>query len=64
MRELITHKISILVTLIGAVGGFCYWYFIGCATGNCGITANWETSIGFGALTGWLVGGNMTKENK
>lgn len=63
MKGLTSYKFSIIVSLIGAVGGFCYWYFIGCATGNCGITSNWETSIGFGALTGWLVG-DMAKEKQ
>lgn len=42
--------------LIGTVAGFLYWNFIGCASGNCGITANWYTSMAYGSLMGWFVG--------
>ena len=56
MKFFISNKISIIIAFIGAAIGFSYWYFIGCATGNCGITANWYSSIGFGAIMGWLVG--------
>lgn len=42
--------------LLGAFAGFLYWNFIGCASGNCGITANWYTSMAYGALMGWFVG--------
>ena len=51
-----SHKLSIIVSIIGAIGGFSYWYFIGCATGSCGITANWYSSAGFGSIIGWIVG--------
>jgi hypothetical protein len=63
MKRLRKYKASIIVALIGAAGGFCYWLFIGCASGNCSITANWETSTGVGALMGWLVG-DMAKQKK
>ena len=26
--------------LIGAIGGFAYYYFIGCSSGSCPITSN------------------------
>ena len=64
MKWITTHKISLGTALIGAAGGFCYWYFVGCASGNCGITANWETSMGTGALMGWLVGDMAKEKNK
>jgi hypothetical protein len=63
MKWLIKYKASITMSLIGAAGGFCYWYFVGCASGNCGITANWETSMGFGTLMGWLVGDMKKNKN-
>ncbi len=50
------YKSPIIVALLGSIAGFLYWNFIGCATGNCGITANWESSIGFGAVMGWFIG--------
>lgn len=53
---ILKKKIAFIAMLIGALAGFLYWNFIGCATGNCGITANWYTSLAYGALMGWLVG--------
>ncbi len=43
--------------IIGAGAGFAYWYFIGCNTGTCPITANWYSSTGYGLLMGGLLGG-------
>ncbi len=51
-----TYKIPLVVAFLGALVGFLYWNFIGCSTGTCGITANWESSMGFGAIMGWFVG--------
>lgn len=45
-----------LVVLLGAVGGFAYYYFIGCASGACPITSNPYISTGYGALVGGLTG--------
>tara|TARA_B100000809_G_scaffold73340_1_gene71123 strand:+ start:5339 stop:5569 length:231 start_codon:yes stop_codon:yes gene_type:complete len=56
MKSVIKYKFPIIVSLIGATGGLAYWYFIGCASGNCGITANWYSSIAVGSVMGWLVG--------
>ena len=56
MNWLLKYKLHLIIALLGAVGGFLYWNFIGCTSGNCGITANWHTSMGFGAIMGWLVG--------
>lgn len=53
---ILRKKIAVIVMIIGAAAGFLYWNFIGCATGNCGITSNWHTSMAYVALTGWLVG--------
>ena len=53
---ILKKKIALIMMMIGAIAGFLYWNFIGCASGNCGITANWYTSIAYGALMGWLVG--------
>tara|TARA_B100000809_G_C15093848_1_gene514239 strand:- start:1174 stop:1407 length:234 start_codon:yes stop_codon:yes gene_type:complete len=53
---ILKKKIALIVLAIGAVAGFLYWNFVGCASGNCGITANWHTSMAYGALMGWLVG--------
>ncbi len=43
-----------LPVLIGATGGFAYYYFIGCLSGTCPITSNPWTSTGYGALLGLI----------
>lgn len=39
--------------LAGGVGGFCYWYFVGCTTG-CAITSSPVNSTLYGSVMGAL----------
>lgn len=40
--------------VIGAVAGWCYWKFVGCASGSCPITSSpWNSSV-YGAVMGLL----------
>jgi hypothetical protein len=48
------NKLSIIGAVIGAVGGFTYWKFIGCASGTCKITSNPLNSTLYFALLGAL----------
>lgn len=41
--------------LIGAILGFAYYYFIGCASGTCPLTSNPYTSTGYGSLIGLVL---------
>jgi len=50
------RKISVIFLLIGGLGGFLYWRFVGCSTGNCPITSHWYASSLYGMLLGWLIG--------
>jgi len=47
--------LSIAGLLVGAGGGYLYYYFIGCNSGSCAITSNPYMSILWGALLGYLV---------
>ncbi len=52
-------NINILLTavlaVLGALGGFLYYKFVGCVTGTCPITSNpWSSSV-YGAVLGILV---------
>lgn len=38
--------------LLGSIGGFAYYHFIGCASGTCPITSNPYISTAYGALIG------------
>ena len=44
-----------LAIVLGACGGFAYYYYIGCASGTCAITSNPWISTMYGALLGWLI---------
>jgi len=42
--------------LIGAAGGYAYWYFVGCQGGSCPIYSIWYRSTAYGAVMGTLLG--------
>ena len=52
-----------LPIVIGAGGGFAYYYFIGCSSGSCPITSNPYISTVYGAIIGvvWGVGAYRSK---
>jgi hypothetical protein len=52
-----------LPIVIGAGGGFAYYYFIGCSSGSCPITSNPYISTVYGAIIGvvWGVGTYKSK---
>ena len=41
--------------VIGAVAGFAYYRFIGCASGTCPITSNPWISTLYGAIMGFMI---------
>lgn len=48
---------------VGAVGGYAYYYWVGCTTGSCPITSQPVTSTLYGALLGGLLL-NIFQKNK
>ncbi|AFR35374.1 DUF6132 family protein [Riemerella anatipestifer] len=48
------HKLSIVGAIIGAVGGYLYWMFVGCSTGTCAITSKPINSTLYGGVRGAL----------
>ncbi|MDL2266323.1 hypothetical protein LJC43_08080 [Parabacteroides sp. OttesenSCG-928-G21] len=57
MIKTIFKKYGLTLTglIIGALGGYLYWLFIGCTTGSCPITSSpLYTSI-WGAIIGGLI---------
>lgn len=56
-------RISIF-SLLGALAGYAYYYFIGCKSGTCPITSNWEISTLYGLIAGIIIGlpSNKKKE--
>lgn len=56
-------KISMFI-LIGGIGGFAYYYFIGCRTGTCPITQNPYISTSYGMLIGLIISFDSKKKQK
>lgn len=50
--------------LVGAIGGYLYWHFIGCSSGACPITGNPYISTGYGAMLGVLLFSSFSRKNK
>ena len=54
-------------TVLGALGGFFYWKYVGCVSGTCTIKSNWYLMIPWVMLMGFLVGsvaGDLIRKGK
>ncbi len=56
------NKLYIIGALLGAIGGFFYWKFVGCSAGTCAITSKPLNSTLYGALMGSLLLSLLKKE--
>lgn len=56
--------ITVLGGLIGVIGGYAYWYYVGCVSGTCPITSSPLNSSLYGALMGGLLFSNFNKKKK
>jgi len=64
MERIIKNKLTIAGVLIGAVGGYLYYAFVGCASGTCAITSSPTISTLYGALMGGLLFNMFEKETQ
>lgn len=51
-----SKRLQLIFLVIGAVGGFLYWKFVGCKTGTCAIKSVWYWTVLWGSAVGYLVG--------
>lgn len=58
------NMLGIIGLVIGAIGGFAYWRFIGCTSGTCMITSKPLNSTLYGSLMGYLLFSIFKKEQK
>uniref|UniRef100_UPI00321723CB DUF6132 family protein n=1 Tax=uncultured Draconibacterium sp. TaxID=1573823 RepID=UPI00321723CB len=56
MERFKQKKLALIFLVIGAIGGFLYWKFVGCTSGTCAIKSVWYWSTLWGAAVGYLVG--------
>ena len=50
--------------VIGAVSGYLYWYFVGCASGSCAITSSPVNSTLYGGVMGLLLVNTFNSSKK
>jgi hypothetical protein len=55
----ITAMIGIMA---GAIGGFIYYWQVGCVSGTCPLTSNPYLTLLWGAVMGYLIGDMFTKK--
>ena len=54
MKKIKLNYIYIIGSVVGAITGFLYWYYIGCTSGSCSLTSQWYSSTLTGGLFGYL----------
>lgn len=64
MERIIKNKLTIAGVLLGAVGGYLYYAFVGCASGTCAITSSPTISTLYGALMGGLLFNMFERETQ
>ena len=55
------NRLILAGILTGAIGGYLYYYFIGCTSGSCVITSRPLNSTIYGAVMGGLLFGIFKK---
>lgn len=56
MKSLVLkYKLAIAGAVAGAIGGYLYYHYVGCASGTCAITSRPWASVLYGALMGGLL---------
>ncbi len=55
MKFIQKYKITLIGVIIGAIGGYLYYHFVGCETGTCSITSKPLNSSLYGAIMGGLL---------
>ena len=58
------YQLTIAGVLLGAIGGYLYYHFVGCNSSTCAITSKPLNSTLYGALMGSLIFNIFKKEKK
>jgi hypothetical protein len=63
-KFLASYWLTVTGVLIGAVGGYLYYHFVGCSSGTCAITSKPVNSTLYGAMMGGLFLNLFQKKTK
>ena len=63
-KFLSTYWLTVVGILIGGVGGYLYYHFVGCSSGTCAITSKPVNSTLYGAMMGGLFLNLFQKKTK
>lgn len=56
MKQLITrNKLTLVGITLGAIAGYLYYFYVGCASGTCAITSSPINATIYGAVMGGLL---------
>jgi hypothetical protein len=55
MNWLMQHKLTFIGIAAGAIGGYLYYHYVGCASGSCAITSRPVNSTLYGSVMGGLL---------
>ena len=61
MNFILKYKLLFIGVIIGAIGGYAYYYFVGCASGTCAISSKPLNSTLYGAFMGGVLFSNFQK---
>jgi len=64
IQKLLSHKLLIIGIGLGAILGYLYYHFVGCASGTCAITSKPLNSSAYGAVMGGLISDMFKSKNK
>ncbi len=56
------HWLMLLGLVVGGLGGYLYWHFIGCSSGTCPLTSSPVNSTLAGTLLGGLLFSSFDKK--
>ncbi len=62
MKFILQHKLVVAGLIVGAVGGYLYYHYVGCVSGTCSITSRPVNSTLYGAMMGGLLFSMFKKE--
>lgn len=65
MKDFIKKNILGLIgAVLGAIGGYAYYYYIGCASGTCPLKSNPYITVLMGGIVGYLILDMFKKKEK